>query len=113
MIPLGNDADIVGLSFNSSKDGDVLGTFGRRLHSIGPSAVSDLPTDATLDSSGHRSVTACASSAAASSCGSTTASSGHPILKRRSRTFTLTMPSAHRTAALLRKNFTTTSRNIG
>lgn len=48
-----------------------------------------------------------------SSCGSTAASSVRVTHKRRSRTFTLALPSAHRTAALIRKNFMQTFRNIG
>lgn len=47
-----------------------------------------------------------------SSCGSTAASS-RVVSKRRSRTFTCAMPSPHRTAALIRKNFMQTFRNIG
>ena len=47
-----------------------------------------------------------------SSCGSTAASSRAPG-QRRSRTFKLAMPSAHRSAALIRKNFMQTFRNIG
>lgn len=48
-----------------------------------------------------------------SSCGSTAASSVRITPKRRSNTFTLTLPSAHRTGALLRKNMMQTFRNIG
>lgn len=47
-----------------------------------------------------------------SSCGSTAASSRAPG-QRRSRTFKLAMPSLHRSAALIRKNFMQTFRNIG
>ena len=47
-----------------------------------------------------------------SSCGSTAASSRAPG-QRRSRTFKLAMPSPHRSAALIRKNFMQTFRNIG
>ena len=49
-----------------------------------------------------------------SSCGSTTAGASSRVSKkRRSRTFTLAVPSPHRTAALIRKNFMQTFRNIG
>ena len=48
-----------------------------------------------------------------SSCGSTAASSVRIAPKRRSNTFTLTLPSFHRTGALLRKNVMQTFRNIG
>ena len=47
-----------------------------------------------------------------SSCGSTVASSQAPG-QRRSRTFKLAIPSPHRSAALIRKNFMQTFRNIG
>jgi len=49
-----------------------------------------------------------------SSCGSTAHSSSSRIPgKRRSRTFALSIPSRHRTMALIRKNFMQTFRNIG
>ena len=47
-----------------------------------------------------------------SSCGSTAASS-RAVGKRRSGTFKLAIPSWHRSAALIRKNFMQTFRNIG
>jgi len=48
-----------------------------------------------------------------SSCGSTSDRSSTRVVKRRSRTFALTVPSPHRTLALIRKNFMQTFRNIG
>nr|QST15012.1 ABCH-like protein [Diaphanosoma celebensis] len=48
-----------------------------------------------------------------SSCGSTSDRSSTRVTKRRSRTFALNVPSPHRTAALIRKNFMQTFRNIG
>ena len=48
-----------------------------------------------------------------SSCGASTNASVHVSKKRRSRTMALSLPSAHRTSALIRKNFMQTFRNIG
>ena len=48
-----------------------------------------------------------------SSCGSTSDRSSTRVVKRRSRTFALNVPSPHRTMALIRKNFMQTFRNIG
>lgn len=70
------------------------------------------------NSATNSSTASCSSSSSnagdtSSSCGSTAASSVRASNKRRSRTFACSMPSAHRSLALIRKNFMQTFRNIG
>nr|CAH0102208.1 unnamed protein product [Daphnia galeata] len=126
VLPRANEDGIVGLTFSPSRENLEETTRNRhavrRLYDLNVNSPIEGFSSAPFDSrevisnenglikTGDRSTPSCSS--ASSSCGSTEVSK-RPTKKRGSRTFVLSMPTAHRTAALIRKNFLITLRNIG
>lgn len=125
VIPRADEHGIVGLTFSPSRQNleeriSDSQTVQRRVGSnINPpnadSGAAPFDSQEVVHKSGelttgNSSASSCSSSS--SSCDTAVATS-RPAKKRGSRTFTLSMPSGHRTAALIRKNFLITIRNIG
>ncbi|EFX78467.1 ABC protein, subfamily ABCH [Daphnia pulex] len=96
ILPVADEDGIVGLTFSPSGDS---------MHGGSSTNGSSSSTASCSSSSSNAGDTS-------SSCGSTAASS-RAVGKRRSGTFKLAIPSWHRSAALIRKNFMQTFRNIG
>ena len=132
VLPRANEDGVVGLTFSPSRDN--LDQMGTRPSLPAVQRIQDLNCDPSAEDSGtapfdakevvckhdatktgNSSTASCSSSSSnagdtSSSCDSSVV---RPTKKRGSRTFSLSMPSPHRTAALIRKNFLITLRNIG
>ena len=135
---MASDDGIVGLTFQKCGDGKQNAYNNRQVYNqqmhissiqkalnrgnatinISPASSLDLKGAFSIERGGinidpGNSAASCINSETSSYSNNSTVATPREVIKRRSRTFKMAMPSAHRSAALIHKNFMQTFRNIG